>query len=142
MSDYLLKDGDIAQFDPAFANRTLIQPAQGKLRASGHATVGGKRVCVLGDEASVVVQNVSYAIPGYSPGKGVLTIKSLQADQQARVTSSGGKKVLLRGSRFVAQLAPTQPAMSTGTPSTPEPNLAPTVGTGSFIHSQFFALSA
>lgn len=142
MSDYVLRDGDKAQFNPAFANRTLMQPAQGTITGKGHPTIAGKRVCVLGDETSVIVQNVSYLIPGFNPGKGTLTIKSLNADQQSRVTTSGGKRVLLRGSQFIAQLQPTQPAMSMGSPSTPEPNLAPTIGTGMFIHSQFFTLSS
>lgn len=141
MSDYLLTDGDKVLFDPAFANRTLLQPAQGVIRGSGHATINGKRVCVQGDESGVQVQNVSYAIPGFTPGKGILTIQSLQSNQLARPTSSAGKKVLLKGARFIARLTPTQPAMSTGTPSIPEPNLAPTTGTGQFVNSQFVAVS-
>jgi hypothetical protein len=140
MSDYILIDGDKVLFDQPFANRVLMKPEHGVIAGSGHATIRGKRVCVEGDERRVEVRNVSYMIPGYNPGKGTLTIEKLLPNQVSRVTSSKGKKLLLKGASFIARLTPTQPAMSTSTPSTPEP-IAPTTGMGRFVNGQLIAVS-
>jgi hypothetical protein len=52
MSDFILMDGDQAIFMPMFgAAVVVVQP--GKLAGSGPATLGGKTICVEGDESKV-----------------------------------------------------------------------------------------
>lgn len=140
MMDIVLVDGDKASFDSTFENRTLIVTAEGTIKGSGHAQIADKKVCVVGDEQSVVVENVDYTIVGYNPGKGTLTIQALQADQQSLIYSSEGKQVLLKGTKYIAMFTPTQPATSTNPPNTPDP-ITPTTGTGAFVNSQEFVKS-
>src|SRR5262249_37420915 len=95
MSDYILIDGDKAIFIPSLGPSTVVvQP--GTLKASGPATLNGKKLCVEGDEKSVSEQALSYFTPSYPiPGQGTLKIKSLKSDQTAQKTKSGDKLVLL-----------------------------------------------
>lgn len=135
MSDFILLDGDTAQFLPAFGLATVIvQP--GQLVASGAATVGGVKVCVEGDEASVEVAGCTYTAGPYSiPGAGTLKIKQLAGDQVASKTQSGGKPVLLRGGQFDAVFEVQSPAKQPpkGT-APPEPDGTTSYdGKGSFV---------
>lgn len=132
MSDYLLLDGDLAIFTPTFGAATVVvQP--GPLTASGPATVGGKAVCVAGDEGSVSVAGCSYVTPAHSiPGTGTLEIAALAGDQTATKTRSGDAKVLLVGSSFTARFSVQTPAQQP-TPAGPVPDPAPSYsGSGSF----------
>src|SRR4051794_24328147 len=111
MSDFILIDGDLALFQPAFGAATVVvQP--GKITASGPAQVTGNKACVAGDESSVSVPGCMYLAGQYSiPGTGTLTIASLGGDQQATTCSTGGKKLLLKGSTYTARFSVTVPAM-------------------------------
>ena len=54
MSDYILIDGDLANFMPSFgAAIVVVRP--GTLTASGASKFSGKNVCVEGDEGSAPV---------------------------------------------------------------------------------------
>ena len=110
MSDFILMDGDQAIFMPAFgAAVVVVQP--GKLAGSGPATLGGKTICVEGDESKVSVPGCTYMTPQYSiPGTGTLKIASLAGNQKATKTQTGGKKVLLKGGSFTAKFEVQSPA--------------------------------
>lgn len=134
MPDYVLIDGDQAIFDAPFGAATVVvQP--GKLVAQGPATLGGKKLCIAGDEASVRVQGCTYTTPVHSiPGTGTLEILMLGPDQTATKTSSGATPVLLVGSMFTAKFTVQSPAQKPPPPPgppVPDP-LAIYIGTGKF----------
>ncbi len=135
MSDFILIDGDLAMFQPNFgAAIVVVQP--GHIKASGPARVTGKPACVAGDESSVSVQGCSYIAGQYSiPGTGTLEIASLASDQQAQTTSTGGKKLLLKGSSFTAKFSVVAPAMQPPPgPGSPIPDPVTTYsGSGKFV---------
>lgn len=134
MADYVLIDGDQAEFQQAFGPATVVvQP--GRLTASGPATFGGsKKLCVAGDETSVKVAGCSYTAGAFStPGVGTLEILVLGGDQTAQKTSSGDKPVLLKGSTFTAKFTVSAPAQQqTAAGPVPDP-MAMYTGTGKFV---------
>ena len=110
MADFILIDGDIANFLPAFgAAVVVVQP--GNITASGPATLNGKKICIEGDEQSVEVPGCMYMTPQYSiPGTGTLKIDSLSSDQIAQKTNTDGTPVILKGSTFTAKFEVQSPA--------------------------------
>ena len=99
----ILIDGDQAIFLPSFEAATVVV-RPGTLKATGPATLNGKKLCVSGDEKSVLVAGCMYTTPSYPiPGTGMLKIKSLKDDQIAEKTRSGGTLVLLVGKSFDAE---------------------------------------
>jgi hypothetical protein len=133
--DHILIDGDLARFDPAFGAATVVV-RPGQLRASGPATLAGKKLCVVGDEASVEVPGCMYFTPQYSiPGTGTLKIASLAADQKARHSRSGSTLLMLVGSSFTAKFEVQSPAQQPPPgPGAPIPDATPQYsGTGAFI---------
>lgn len=141
MSDLMLIDGDQAVFLPVFgAAIVVVQP--GRLRGSGPATVGGKKICVDGDESSVSVPGCTYMTPQYSiPGVGTLKIQQLAANQKAQHSRTGGKLVLLKGAMFTAKFEVQVPAMQPPPgPSAPIPDGSPSYsGQGQFISTNLKA---
>ncbi len=139
MSDFILIDGDIANFIPAFgAAVVVVQP--GTLSGSGPATVGGKNICVDGDEANVSVSGCVYMTPQYSiPGSGTLKIDALAGDQLASKTNTGGKAVMLKGGSFTAKFEVQSPAQQPPPgPGSPIPDsTASYSGNGMFITTNF-----
>ena len=137
MSDLLLIDGDMVQFMPGFTPAVvMVQP--GQLAASGPAKMGGKAVCVDGDEKNVSVPGCMYMTPQHSiPGTGTLKIASLAADQTARQSKTGGKAVLLKGGSFTAKFEVQSPAQQPPPgPGAPIPDATPSYsGSGQFITS-------
>ena len=135
MADYILLDGDKANFMPNFgAAVVVVKP--GDLKASGPATLNGKKVCIDGDEKSVSVPGCMYMTPQYSiPGTGTLKIQSLAGDQKAKHTKSGGKVMLLKGSNFTAKFEVQSPAKQPPPgPGSPIPDATPQYsGSGMFI---------
>lgn len=133
MSDHLLIHGDEAEFDQIFgAAKVVVGP--GKLIASGLATVKGTKVCVAGDEKSVLVPGCAYTTESYPiPGVGMLQIASLAADQTAQKTRSADKAVLLVGSSFTARFVVQAPAMKPKPPAPPDVDATSQYsGTGKF----------
>nr|VFK77817.1 MAG: hypothetical protein BECKSD772D_GA0070982_100231 [Candidatus Kentron sp. SD] len=134
MSDSILMEGDKANFIPVFgAAVVVVQP--GDLKGSGPATIGGKKICVDGDETKVSVPGCDYMTPQYFiPGKGTLEIAALAGDQKATKTNTGGKAVLLKGSQFTAKFTVTKQAEQ---PAPPGPNVLDATpqysGNGTFI---------
>jgi len=137
MADFILVDGDTVMFLPAFgAAIVVVQP--GKLEGSGPATIGGKKVCVDGDESKLSVAGCSYMTPQYSiPGTGTLKIAALAGDQKAQKTKTGGKPVLLKGGNFTAKFEVQSPAQQPPPgPGSPVPDASPQYsGNGMFIPS-------
>ena len=132
MPDFILIDGDMVTFLPAFgAAIVVVQP--GTLAGSGPATIGGKMVCVDGDETKVSVPGCQYIAGAFSvPGAGTLKIASLAGNQMASKTNSGGKAVLLKGSQFTAQFEVQSPAKQPPPANTPDPTPKYS-GNGSFM---------
>lgn len=110
MADFILLENDIANFLPTFGAATVVvQP--GTLKASGPATVDGKKICIDGDESQVEVTGCAYVAPPHViPGTGTLKIAALGNDQKATKTNNGGKAVLLKGSQFDAKFEVQSPA--------------------------------
>lgn len=108
--DFVLATGDQAIFATSFPPATVVAPP-GVLSGSGRGTIDGRIVCVQGDEASAIVAAAAYFTPTFPrPGVGMLRITALAPDQISTKATSGGCAVLLRGSRFQAQLQVLAPA--------------------------------
>lgn len=135
MTDFILIDGDKANFMPTFgAAVVVVQP--GDLTASGPATLAGKKICIDGDETSVSVPGCMYiAGPHSIPGSGTLKIDALAGDQKATKTNTGGKPVLLKGSQFTAKFEVQSPAQQPPPgPGPPIPDATPQYsGNGTFL---------
>ena len=135
MSDPILIDGDTVMFMPAFGAATVVvQP--GRLAASGPATLGGKKICVAGDESKVSVPGCVYMTAQHSiPGTGTLKIAALAGDQQSGKVKTGGKAVLLKGSQFTARFEVQSPAQQPPPgPGSPVPDATPQYsGQGRFL---------
>ena len=130
MPDYVLIDGDEVEFEGRFGGATVtVRP--GTLRGSGPATVGGKKICVRGDETSVTVEGCPYVTKTHTvSGSGTLVIDALSTDQVASKTKTGGQPVLLVGTHFTARFEVSTPAMDLNSnPDTP----TPFSGTGTFV---------
>ena len=133
MADFILVTGDMVMFNPAFGPAVIV-PVPGTLAGSGKSSIGGKPVCVEGDEGKVMVSGVTYMTPSHPvPGVGMLKIDSLGGDQKAKKTKSGGKAVLLKGGTFNAKLQVMTPAQQPS-PSGPVPDsMTEYSGTGMFV---------
>jgi len=135
MSDFILMEGDQVIFMPAFAPAiVVVQP--GKLEGSGPATIGGKKICVDGDESKVSVAGCAYMTPQYSiPGMGTLKISALAGNQKATKTRTGNKAVLLKGGSFTARFEVQSPAQQPPPgPGSPVPDATPQYsGNGMFV---------
>ena len=135
MLDSILIEGDIAQFMPNFgAAIVVVQP--GNLKGSGPATIKGKKICVDGDEKQVSVPGCTYMTPQHCiPGVGTLEIAALASDQKATKTKTGGKVMLLKGSKFTAKFSVQTPAQQPPPgPGGPIPDSTPQYsGNGMFI---------
>jgi hypothetical protein len=135
MSDLILIEGDKAVFLPTFGPATVVVKP-GDLKASGPATVNGKKVCVDGDETRVSVPGCVYMTPQYSiPGTGTLKIAALAGNQKAKKTRSGNKPVLLKGESFTAKFEVQNPGKQPPPgPGSPIPDPTPQYsGTGMFV---------
>ena len=135
MPDFILIEGDKANFMPNFGQAVVVvQP--GELKASGPATLNGKKVCVDGDEKKVSVSGCTYMTPQYSiPGTGTLKIAALAPNQKANKTKTGGKAVMLKGGNFTAKFEVQSPAKQPPPgPVSPIPDPTPQYsGNGMFI---------
>ena len=135
MSKFMLIDGDEVLFLPNFG-AAVVTPQPGKIAGSGPKTLGGKKVCVDGDEKKVEVKGCTYITPVYSiPGTGTLKITALGGGQKAKKTQTGGKKILLAGSKFEAGFEVQSPAKQPPPgPGPPVPDATPKYsGKGKFL---------
>jgi len=136
MTDYIVIDGDTAQFLPNFgAAMVVVQP--GTMQGSGPATLNGSPLCIEGDESNVSVSGCMYFTPQYSiPGSGTLSIDSLASDQIASKTQTDGTAVILVGGQFTAKFEVQSPAQQPVPSSSPIPDSTPDYsGSGMFVSS-------
>lgn len=134
MPDFILQQGDKAMFLPNFgAAIVVVQP--GTMAGSGPATLGGKKLCVDGDETKLSVPGCTYVAPPHVvPGTGTLKIAALAADQKAKKTKTGGKPVLLKGSTFTAKFEVQSPAQQITPAGATVPDATPQYsGSGNFL---------
>ncbi|CAI1526706.1 hypothetical protein [Serratia plymuthica] len=136
MSNLVVIDGDALTFNPQFGAITITPPPQPRISGSGEASIGGKKICIVGDEKQVSF-TVDYIKPPFiaTPGKGTLTIKQLASDQRAEFATAPVPMIVV-GSQFTTQFQPTTPAQDPQ--GKPDPNMGPTQATGEFINSQSF----
>lgn len=133
MSDFILIDGDIVYFYPIFG-LAIVMAQRGRLAGSGKGSVGGRALCIDGDEKKVSVPNCLYTAGPYSiPGSGALKIYALARNQKASKTKSKGKPVLLKGVLFTAKFEVQSPAHSLPPGGAPIPDPYPFyIGKGFF----------
>lgn len=136
MMSRVIVNGDVVQFIPQFGARTIAVSVT-MIPGSGHATVGGKKVCVKGDEKKVKLLT-SYISGAYTtPGLAEVTIKKLKPDQLATDCTSP-KDLITQGQQpFDAQLKVLTPAMTPGSPPSPD-NTQSSDGKGMFVPGQFW----
>lgn len=136
MSNLVVIDGDALTFNPQFGAVTITPPPQPRISGSGEVSIGGKKVCIVGDEEHVSFI-VDYIKPPFvaSAGKGTLTIKKLASDQQATFATAPAPMILV-GSQFTTQFQPTTPAQDPQ--RKPDTDLNAVTGVGTFINSQSF----
>jgi hypothetical protein len=137
MADFILIDGDMVAFMPTFGQATVVV-LPGTIAGTGPATIGGKSICVEGDEASVEVAGCMYITQLHTiPGTGTLKVDALADDQLAAKTSTGDKLVLLLGSKFSAVFEVASPAMQPPPgPGAPQPDSTTSYsGEGSFLNA-------
>lgn len=135
MSDFIIVDGDMVVFQPAFGAATVI-PVPGNISGSGKGTFNNAKLCIEGDESTVQVQGVTYFTSVYSiPGTGTLLIDQLASNQLAKTTTTGGTTLILKGSDFKAKFQVQAPAMQPNPPpASPVPDSTTEYsGKGSFI---------
>ncbi|RUL79070.1 hypothetical protein EKH80_03055 [Dyella choica] len=134
-------DQDQLKIDSAFGHRMVtITASPAVIRGSGQATVGGKKVCIAGDESKVNL-NATYTAPGFAnSGVGVVTIVGLDASQLAPGCTSGAALITRggAGAKFNALLTVTTPASNPTPPGGADP-ATPGMGTGEFAAQQDFA---
>src|SRR3954463_16401674 len=135
MPDYVILEGDLAVFMPAFgAAVVVVRP--GRIIASGVTSLMGKKICVKGDETKLMVHGCAYITPVYSiPGVGTLKINALGGNQTSKKTKSSGKEVIVKGSSFKAVFEVQTPAQQPPKgPTPPVPDTTPQYsGNGTFI---------
>lgn len=129
MSDFIIIDGDQVLFKPTFGNATVVVKP-GKIAGTGDATYGGKKVCIVGDEQEVKVENVPYISPPYTGGKGTLKIDELAKEQVATHTNTKGTRVILLGKNFQAKFEVTDKGKNPQ--GVPDPKNVYKGGTGQF----------
>ncbi|CAI1195136.1 MULTISPECIES: hypothetical protein [Serratia] len=136
MSNLVVIDGDALTFNPQFGALTITPPPQPRISGSGEASIGGKKICIVGDEKQVSF-TVDYIKPPFvaSPGKGTLTIKALASEQRAEFATAPAPMIVV-GSQFTTQFQPTTPAQDPQ--GKPDTDLSAVTGVGTFINSQSF----
>ncbi|MGJ0579610.1 hypothetical protein ACR71G_16410 [Xenorhabdus bovienii] len=138
MSEAIVVDGDVLQFDPSFGDRQVIISIPGKISGTGHVQVNGKKICILGDEKQISVSATYTTTTHTTLGKGTITISALDASQQALQCTSGAA-LIIKGQKFTALFTPELPAMN-NTVTPPQPDVTtPSSGKGSFMTQQNFA---
>ena len=133
MLDFLLQEGDLAQFMPAFGP-ALVVVRPGQMKGSGPSTLNGKKICVAGDEMQLQVPGCPYTVGSFIiPGAGTLKIASLAPNQKTMKVKVGGKPALMKGMMFTAKFEVQTPAQQP-TAAGPIPDPVPIhMGQGNFI---------
>lgn len=129
---FIVVMGDSVIFDAAFSGATVVVQPGTMLAASGRGKAGAA-VCVVGDEASVLVAGCTYTTTTHStPGVGILSIESLGDAQKAGKVKSGGKQVILADGDFTAKFQVATPAQQPAAPNPIPDTTTSYSGTGHF----------
>jgi hypothetical protein len=125
--------GDTAVFPANCCSGAITPELSFPLTGTGKASVGGKAVCVAGDEAKVAVV-CSYTTSTLTiPGAAELKIKALVPAQQSQVATSGKKAAILATNKFdVEMTVKTAASVVTAAGATQTDPLATYTGKGSF----------
>ncbi|KAB8031903.1 hypothetical protein [Fluviispira multicolorata] len=129
----LLLSGDQFFFDSIQGANLLIPKALFFITGSGNSDVLKRKICVEGDESSVVLPGIPYNTSTHSiPGVLICKIKSLADDNISKKTFELNKKALMVGDGNVeVEYIVAVPAIQPNTP--PVPDIKPFYsGKGSF----------
>lgn len=135
MSKLVVIDGDALKFETNFGESIVTPTAPCLIQGSGEAEIMNKKICVLGDESKVSIAATYTKSTHPTPGTGEIKITALATDQQAAFVMTR-TAVIVVGSQFTAQFIPSSPAMDPH--GTPDTNMGPAKGIGTFINSQSF----
>jgi hypothetical protein len=130
MADPIVITGDLAVF-PTAMGAAVLPPMSTAMSGTGKVRIGGKPVCVDGDERTISLPVTYTTATHATPGSGTLTIQSLDPAQTSTKTRSRGKPVLIAKGKFTAQLMVIAPAQTTSTPPVVD-NTIKYVGQGEF----------
>lgn len=133
--DSIVVHGDMVVFEPSFGPATVVSVPT-PIKGSGKATVKGKKMCVVGDEkkSKFKVDNCMYTVSGYAaPGMGTIEIYMLAPDQISKKTTTGGKKVILKGGDCIAIFTPKTKAKVAVAPAVVEDPIPFYAGKGKFV---------
>lgn len=135
MSDFILKNIDIANFIPAFS-AAIVTTIPGVLQGSAsNVNINGQPVCLEGDEKNTQVPGCMYIQGGFViPGAGTEKISALAGDQTTQKVKCNGKPLILKGSKFTAEFQVSAPAQQPAPPASPIPDPSPQYsGNGLFV---------
>lgn len=133
MNSTVVCDGDSVIFLPTFGPRQVFPEGPVYITGSGSAMISQRKIAVVGDEKKIRCP-AQYILPGYRPGRGVISIVQLDSSQIAPLVSAH-KLIIKVGHCFYAQFQPTEPAIMIAMPNTPD-NLTPGFGRGYFLAMQ------
>ena len=132
MADNILVTDDTVSFDKMFQMAEVEIPLV-KIKGNGKMTIGGKAVCLDGDEKEVKAENCPYKANGgtITGGFGTVEILMITPQHKAKKTTDSGKPVLLKGSTFYAKFTVKSPGLDATKQNAPDP-MTLYIGTGKF----------
>lgn len=136
MGTPIVVTGDTAEFPANCCSGATTAPLSIPISGTGKATVGGKAICLVGDEARVIVPAHPY-FTSASPTAGTVkvTIQALAQPQNSQAAFSGPprKAAILATSKFTVLMTVVTPATNPTT-GAPDP-LVTFTGQGEFKSS-------
>ena len=133
--DQMIKTGDMVKFGDKASKigAAIVTIPPVPISGTGKHSLKMFPGCVEGDEKKVVGSGAYMTATHSIPGSGMAFIDKLGDDQVSKVTTSGNKGVILKGSTFKAKFTVMIPAMQPSSPS-PIPDTTPIYqGEGEFI---------
>lgn len=115
MANPILITDDEVKFQPFFGPAIVSIPQNPKLSGSGKMTIGGKTVCLDGDEKNVKVENCNYISGTFLGGNGKVEVLMLLPPHKSIKTKDSGKAVLLGGMPFLAKFTVSSPGTDPAT---------------------------
>jgi hypothetical protein len=145
MADFILRQGDIVMFMPAFSP-AIVAVKPGQLAASSkNVRINGKPVCLAKDSENVKVAGCMYTSAVFTlPGSGTLSIAKLAGNQVSNKVRCNNKPLMLKGLQFQAKFKVLSQAKTPPIPTmSPIPDTVPSyLGFGSLLASQLTVRAA
>lgn len=117
MADPIVVTGDFAVF-PTACGAAVLPPMRAPMQGTGRDAVLGKKVCVDGDERTILISGVAYTTATHTiAGTGALMIQQLDPGQKSMKARSGGKPLLVAKGKFTAKFLVMVPAQQPAQPS-------------------------